>query len=521
MRRFTTILLTLAAGFLLAWAPSAANAGASPKASKSAKSAQPTITRVTPMRLRVGATLTIRGKGFKAKPKSNTVIFQSGTGRTAFVKPQRASSKKLVLRVSASVARLLRVANSLQQPTRLKLRVLAGKFSKFTPRRLSPVVTSATDISGPGGKPGKPIKPIPVCNSDSDHDNDLLSNSLELQIHTDPCLKDTDEDGLEDGYEYQSALDLNDDEDQEPNAFLPYPGKRPYPNPLDPSDRNTDFDGDSMTLIEEQTLWSFAIASGRAARTRSPLFYSDGEQYSMFTRRSDGRRVPTLLSAGYERQANFLAWTASNGYRSVELSDGEPWWNHDVTRNSYGLLDFNRDGAEASTVLAGYAHSETLYFDYDTDGYLSDDERDEDADGLTNFDETHSRMTSAYWAACYQGERAFPNVYAGTYATDPDSDGDGVRDGADDQDHDDVPNVMELSRLAASGLWDAEPGYSCRGAEDLPSPPDTNHPTAYGRVNPYNPCLPARWSRTCTRHPSLGDNAPAPFDGSLNWASLN
>ena len=37
---------------------------------------------------------------------------------------------------------------------------------------------------------------------------------------------------MEDGYEYQSAVDLNDDEYQSPNDVLPYPGKRPYPNPL-------------------------------------------------------------------------------------------------------------------------------------------------------------------------------------------------------------------------------------------------------------------------------------------------
>ena len=49
----------------------------------------------------------------------------------------------------------------------------------------------------------------------------------------DPCLADTDGDSVEDGYEYQSALDLNH---YPRTAPLPYPGKRPYPNPLDPSD---------------------------------------------------------------------------------------------------------------------------------------------------------------------------------------------------------------------------------------------------------------------------------------------
>ncbi len=80
-------------------------------------------------------------------------------------------------------------------------------------------------------------------------------NTLESDIGTDPCLADTDGDGVEDGYEYKSAIDLNDDEFQEPNTTLPYPGKRPYPNPLDPSDADKDFDGDVLTLAEEQALW--------------------------------------------------------------------------------------------------------------------------------------------------------------------------------------------------------------------------------------------------------------------------
>jgi hypothetical protein len=61
---------------------------------------------------------------------------------------------------------------------------------------------------------------------------------------------------------------------------------------------------------------------------------------------------------------------------------------------------------------------------------------------------------------------------------------------------------------------------TCRPVDGLPSPPATNHPSAYGRVNPYNPCLPATWARTCDLHPSFGD-AGAPFDDSPNWYSLN
>jgi hypothetical protein len=610
MRRLITIcLLALSATALLVTAPAAS--GAKKKAAK-----KPQITRVMPMRISVGKTLTIRGKNFSPKRRRNTVVFRGPSGRSAFVKPRRASRTKLVVVVPHAVGRLLRGDSADPRPTRLKLRVLTGRvFSKFTTRRLSPVVTGF----GEGDGPGKGGNVKPPCTDRDDHDGDLLSNSLEGQLGTDRCKADTDGDGVEDGYEYKSAIDLNDDEFQNPNATLPYPGKRPYPNALDPSDAGKDFDGDVLTLTEEQVLWRYT-----GVRTLFDLTYSDGEQYSIRARDGNNRRVPALTTGGYAKHADFLAWTAAAGYRHVMLSDGAPWWNHGTTRHSYGLLDFNRDGSESSTTQAGYARPETTYFDFDQNGYLSDNERDEDADGLTNYDESHGRGTASYWKSCYTGEAAHPIEFAGTGVDDPDSDGDGVRDGADDQDHDDVPNVMELSRLAASGLDDTA-GITCKVDPELdvgnfaaaggplpnstvlvaftgefsrtdvpemvatgsftggsaptvsvttirdgsptvnelqavtingapeggnftltlgsetttaiafnatadaveealeavfPTAANSNHPNVYGRVNPFNPCLPARWSPSCSLHPSF-ENAGAPFDGSVNWYSLN
>jgi hypothetical protein len=496
------------------------------QAAKRAKAAKPKVTRVTPMRLAVGETLTIRGTGFKSKPRSNTIVFRGSGGRTAFAKPRLASRTKLVVKIPGSVGRLLAVKDGRQSPTRLRLRVLvAKKFSAFTPRRLSPVVLGLggggndKGGSGGGGTGGSVPVPPPVCNDDSDHDNDLLTNALELGIGTDPCRLDTDGDGIEDGYEYRSAKDLNDDELQDVGTVLPYPGKRPYPNPLDPSDAAKDYDGDSLELAEEQRLWRYAIGVGRASRTLEPLYYSDGEQFSIYVLGAGARRVPSLAATGYSLQQSFLDWAAASGYRTIGLVDHDQHWTDpSSTRASYGLLDVNRDGSEAGSVLPGYARNETRYYDLIQDGSLSDDERDEDADGLTNFDETHGRLTAEYWASCYTIEKPFDIVYADPDVTDPDSDGDGIRDGADDQDHDDIPNVMELSRLAASGLWDAE--RECKPVDGLPSPPLTNHPDAYGRVNPFNPCLPMIQSRTCTLHPGIGGDS-APHDDSLDWASLN
>jgi hypothetical protein len=130
MRRLIlTCLLALSAVALVAAVPGVATAKKS--------GPTPVITRVAPMRISVGHVLVIRGKHFRSSRKRNTIIFRSNAGRTAFAKPTRASANKLVVRVPAAVAHLLAVKNAKQRPTRLKLRVLAGKFSKYTSRRLS------------------------------------------------------------------------------------------------------------------------------------------------------------------------------------------------------------------------------------------------------------------------------------------------------------------------------------------------------------------------------------------------
>ena len=67
-------------------------------------------------------------------------------------------------------------------------------------------------------------------------------------------------------------------------------------------------------------------------------------------------------------------------------------------------------------------------------------------------------MTPGYWKACYdEGAAVHRSSTPARDLVDRDTDGDGILDGADDQDHDDIPNIMELSRNMASGHvdWDA------------------------------------------------------------------
>lgn len=91
MRRTLTALALLGVLFVV---PPAAPAQA---ATKSA--AKATIKLVSPMRVKVGRTITITGRNFSSSRRRNTVIFRSPAKRTAFAKPRRAGRRKLIVRV--------------------------------------------------------------------------------------------------------------------------------------------------------------------------------------------------------------------------------------------------------------------------------------------------------------------------------------------------------------------------------------------------------------------------------------
>ncbi|MGH2744160.1 MAG: IPT/TIG domain-containing protein [Thermoleophilaceae bacterium] len=480
MRSRTLIIcFALLAAALTAMPASAGAAG------KKAKASTPKITRVTPMRLEVGQKLTIRGLNFKAKVRANTVILRNNAGRTAFVKPRRASRRKLVIVLPESVARLLTVKASRQRPTRLKLRVLAGRFSKYTPRRLSPVVLG-TSADGGGGAAGGGGGGQTVCNDDDDHDNDLLTNALEAQIKTDPCLADTDGDEMTDGWEYYSARDLN-------VKAVPYPGKRPYTNALDPSDgaargengrplgmSGIDFDGDGLTSYEEYRAWrhtgsSVDLSQGGGIDLDSPLGYSDGTKTS---RPGETPAVP--------------AWRRQS-YDPGLVNPGQPF---PATFNLWG------DG-----IFPGSAND-----------VWRDDERDADGDGLSNWLESaRGPSKNAWWQAVLsdKGVQPWPDLtcaqefgyfeerpFAELDLADPDVDGDTVLDGEDDQDHDDYDNITEL--YEAHYDLDGDGGFVC-GTEPFWS--IDRDPTAGVDpwvTNPFNPCAPNPNSRTCHDYKRIG-----------------
>jgi len=160
--------------------------------------------------------------------------------------------------------------------------------------------------------------------------------------------------------------------------------------------------------------------------------------------------------------------------------------------------------------------------DIDNDGLLWDDERDADADGLGNWDEQHGRFTEQWWPSTFDGnglpkESKYPDLdfldnedLSGLDATaDPDMDGDGVRDGADDHDPDGLSNSFEVHR----------PGDYLTDAFGPPAPGPTSGPTSTPST-----CKPVR-SERCHRSvpfgyydsdqaPPVGNLVPAGFPGS-------
>ena len=384
---------------------------------EAAKSTKPAIKRVTPMRVTVGKTLTIRGANFSSSRKRNTVLFIGGK-RQAFAKPRRVSRRKLVVKIPRSVENLLD-ASKKRRATRLKLRVVTKRYGKLTTLRLSPIVLTA----------GKTT----TCD-----DDDKLPKSVELKYALDPCKKDTDGDGSEDGWEFWSARDLN-------GSSVPSLGKKAYPNPLDGSDTGVDFDGDFLTSKEEFNAW---VSSGRSfdesrPRWQSPLGYSDGAQFSY---PDEPMPMPAWKSPSYN-----IGFIPPN-YPAILSLDNDP--------------------------------------------RRSDDERDADHDGLNNFIESHGTGKAFWWAARLAQEQTpawpgedppsnYDQAYWGEFSQrpfqdvtldNPDIDGDGLLDGEDDQDNDGWINLKEMLNRSL----------------------DT--PAGRRNTNPFNPCAPDTTSRTCPRY---------------------
>jgi hypothetical protein len=256
---------------------------------------------------------------------------------------------------------------------------------------------------------------------------------------------------------------------------VPYPGKRPFPNALDPGDGGGagakssayDFDGDGLTTLEEYRAWRYTGSQFDASKAggldlESPLGYSDGTKFS---------RASTVPSVP--------AWTGP----------------------AYGLA------------APGYTFPGT--YNLHGDGPWRDDERDADADGLSNYLESaRGPGQPAWWTGFYAQDKMKADPWPKPATTcgqefgsftvrpfaeldmaDPDVDGDTLLDGEDDQDNDDVSNIDELYEIAYD--LDGDGGFTC-GTITYPSKDmDPGAGVDPWAINAFNPCAPNPNSRTC------------------------
>jgi hypothetical protein len=399
----------------------------------------PVITAIGPRRLTVGQTLRLRGRHFVVGARANTVVFRRAGGRYVFVKARLATSRHLWVTVPTRLRSSLTVRHGSRVATRFRLRVLSRRFAAhFTSRRLSPVVvpprnhksSGSGSGSGAGGGTGAPPGATPPPPTPAAACSGLTPGA------------DHDADGLTNGLELQLQTD-----------------------PC-----RADTDGDTLS-----DFWEYKAGLDYNS---TALPYPGERPYANALDPSD---------ADIDHDGDGL--TARDEYRV---------WARWGSKNIATPL-FLSDGTQSSGGLVAVASGNVL--DLNQSGYLTDDERDSDlgdatgrnGDGLGNWDEAHGRMTPEWWAGVHSEEVPYGlSTYAKTDYLDPDTDGDGVRDGADDVDHDGYSNQFEMSRAT---YWN----------------------------QPFNPCLPARYSgpvRTCSLHvPVDPSNRWPPFDRATGSAA--
>jgi hypothetical protein len=427
LRSLRSLSLVLAAAGLLA--PAAAHAAPAHTAKKvshasrtSTKSTSsktkvtyPAVQKVTPLKLGIGDKLTLTGTSFRSGTGKNFVVFKRDGGRALFVKADKSTSRQVSVTVPAKLLPFLQQKSGVAQPTKFRLRVMAKRLGKaYTKVTMSPVIgpTSAAagnsaDCDGDG---------VPNT-KDTDDDNDLLSDTTEAQLGTDPCKRDSDGDGMSDGWEVQSAKDRNGGT---------YPRTKPSPNPLNNADAAIDADGDGLTNLEEYTAW--ATFGGN----QIPLSYSGGNPAS------GGRgNVPAQL-AYMDRDGNGVL---SDLERDAD-GDGIP--NMDEAHG-----DFQGNSQSLARLITSQSDFDSGVYDFGifNPAYIKLAETQSKKDPLScgGINQVPFYCVDKISGGSI-GVIDVQKVDSLDWLT-ADSDGDGVRDDNDDVDHDGVPNMAEYQRV--------------------------------------------------------------------------
>ena len=395
---------------------------------------------------------------FRRGRNKNTVVFKRDGGRAVFVKADIGTDKLLrsscphrsrsalvdaataAGRRPASACACSRPSSAARSPrpsARRSIGPAEGSRHARPPARRAPTAT-ATATASPTARHRRRQRPA--------------ARHARGALKTDPCKADTDGDGVPDGYEYRSALDLNDDEYQQPSERrAPVPGQAAVPERARPDRRQQRLR--RRRAHARRGVRPLAVhddAASGAPYDLSTLTYSDGTQYSLYARDASGRRRPSQPVVDL-RQAQPVRRLGRRQRLRAHRDPGprphaverpvEPGHRADVQhlrrqpRRHAATRPPTTTTATATSPTTSATRTPTA---------------------SSNFDETHGADEPELLDQLLLRRAPYLIKYAGTSVTDPDTDGDGVRDGADDQDFDGFPNIMELSRTAASGRFDGK-----------------------------------------------------------------
>ncbi|HEV7750913.1 MAG TPA: hypothetical protein VGO71_05190 [Baekduia sp.] len=392
--------------------------GSTKKSSKKTskkKLTYPTVSKVSPMKVGIGDKLVVKGKYYKSGKAKNYVVFKRDGGRALFVKSDKATTTQITVTVPAKLLSFLQQKGGVAQPTRFHLRVMATRLAKtYTKTGQSPLISPTSSASGPSND----CDGDGVTNAkDPDDDNDLLSDTQEATVGTDPCKRDSDGDGMSDGWEVQSAKDRNGGV---------YPKTKPSPNPLDKSDAPIDADGDGLTNLEEYAAW--ATYGGNTF----PLSYSGGNGAS-------AGRGGVPAGQGYLDRDH-------NGFLSdlERDADGDGIANMDEARG-----DLAGTTIHESRITTSQSDNDKNFYDFGifTPSYLADaaEQAKQEMVQCGGINQVPYYCTDKISGGIVDVQKIDTLDWLS-----PDSDGDGVRDDADDVDHDGVANMDELMRMMGS-----------------------------------------------------------------------
>ncbi|MBK5230202.1 MAG: hypothetical protein JJE27_03410 [Thermoleophilia bacterium] len=310
-------------------ATGAADAGKRARTSASATKKIPSIVRVKPRDAAVGDKLRITGKNFVKGKKKMRVLLQRGGSKRRFTVRGTATSSKSMTFVVPDITADLPTAQSTSGtvttsavPAVYRIRLISkygiGAQSKIgVSPTLGPAPSAAGDTSAAGDCDADGVP----NSTDTDDDNDLLSDALEVTIGTDTCNADTDGDSVSDYYEYRVAFEFNG------GPVLTYAHNTPYPNPLVP-DSGVDHDGDGLTMLEEYQAW-------QSTGGRMDQFYDDASQTSITAGVTDDNQdvdhdlIPNLVELRKFGTGTYpLDWLA-NDTDGDGLCDGLDDQDHD------------------------------------------------------------------------------------------------------------------------------------------------------------------------------------------------